>query len=594
MIASTIAKARALGGLLALAALLAAAPSDAPVADAAMRGDVDKVRELLRQGADVNAALPDGMTALHWAAERGDVPLLNVVIAGGALLNPLTRIGDYTPLHLAARQGRTEAVLRLLEAGASARAVTKSGTTALHLAAQGGDAAMVTALLDHGAEVDATESARRQTPLMFAAAAGRADAIRVLVARGADVGARSMAVDLARVDAVDQLAGQTRKQLLDGFQAKSNDPVGWRPSPTEVQAAVRAARAIQAEAPEVRAVEAGEAGAGPDDASGFSASVGGMGGFSALHHAAREGHIDAALALVDAGAEVNQPSAGDHTTPLLIAAINGQFDLAMALLERGADPNLANDAGATPLYTTINAVWAPKSRYPQQWAFTVQKTGYLDMMKGLLDRGADPNARTKKHLWFMGYTFDQLSIDTRGSTAFWRAAYALDVPAMKLLVERGADPDIPTMAGASRRGRGGGAGADPSGLPPVPDGGPSIHPILAASGVGYGEGYAGNAHRHAPDAWLPAVRYLVEELGADVSARDANGYNAVHHAAARGDNALIEYLVARGADPMAVSRRGQTTVDMANGPTQRIQPFPETIELLESLGAVNNHRCVSC
>jgi ankyrin repeat protein len=79
-----------------------------------------------------------------------------------------------------------------------------------------------------------------------------------------------------------------------------------------------------------------------------------------------------------------------------------------------------------------------------------------------------------------------------------------------------------------------------------------------------------------------------------VNARDANGYNAVHHAAARGDNELIEYLVSKGADVLAVSRRGQTTVDMANGPTQRIQPFPATIALLESLGAQNNHRCVSC
>jgi ankyrin repeat protein len=90
------------------------------------------------------------------------------------------------------------------------------------------------------------------------------------------------------------------------------------------------------------------------------------------------------------------------------------------------------------------------------------------------------------------------------------------------------------------------------------------------------------------------VKFLVEELGADVNARDVNGYNAVHHAAARGDDELIEYLVSNGADVMAVSRSGQTTVDMANGPVQRISPFPSTIALLESLGAKNNHNCVSC
>jgi len=93
---------------------------------------------------------------------------------------------------------------------------------------------------------------------------------------------------------------------------------------------------------------------------------------------------------------------------------------------------------------------------------------------------------------------------------------------------------------------------------------------------------------------MPSVRLLVEELGADVNARDHNGYTPLHFAAARGDNELILYLVEKGADVMAVSRRGQTVVDMANGPVQRIQPFPETIALLEGMGAINNHNCVSC
>jgi hypothetical protein len=135
---------------------------------------------------------------------------------------------------------------------------------------------------------------------------------------------------------------------------------------------------------------------------------------------------------------------------------------------------------------------------------------------------------------------------------------------------------------------------DPSGLPPVPAGGPGVFPIHAAAGVEYGEGYAGNAHRHAPDSWLAAVKYLVEELGADVNQRDNDGYTPLHHAAARGDNEMILYLVSKGADVKAVSRRGQTTADMANGPVSRISPFPETIELLVKLGAKNNKRCASC
>jgi ankyrin repeat protein len=185
-------------------------------------------------------------------------------------------------------------------------------------------------------------------------------------------------------------------------------------------------------------------------------------------------------------------------------------------------------------------------------------------------------------------------VNFAGATAFWRAAYATDLDAMRLLVAAGADPGIPTRKVPQRRFGRRGNDEDKSGLEPVPNGGPAVYPIHAASGVGYGEGFAANSHSHAPDSWLPAVRYLVEEHGADVNARDLNGYAPLHHAAARGDNELIEYLVSKGADVMVVSRRGDTTVDMANGPRQRVQPFPETIALLEGLGAVNNHNCQSC
>src|SRR5690606_20272921 len=288
----------------------------------------------------------------------------------------------------------------------------------------------------------------------------------------------------------------------------------------------------------------------------------------------------------------------------------------------------------------------------------------------LLEAGADPNHRITMHPWYMVYTGCGNGncglIDTNGSTAFLRAAYATDLQAMKLLVEFGADPSIATKAPAPRERRSPDEflrqqnveqlrsddfaalddsakiklmqsvrddfpdeiryrfddelfmntapdvlreqlvvaveeanevlenQLDPSGLPPVAEGGPAVYPIHAASGVGYGEGFAGNAHRHTANGWLPAVKYLVEELGVDINVRDHNGYNAVHHAAARGDNEMILYLVEHGADIMVVSRRGQTTVDLANGPVQRVSPFPATVALLESLGAINNHNCLTC
>jgi uncharacterized protein len=112
--------------------------------------------------------------------------------------------------------------------------------------------------------------------------------------------------------------------------------------------------------------------------------------------------------------------------------------------------------------------------------------------------------------------------------------------------------------------------------------------------VGYGEGYAANSHRYAPTGFLPAIRYLVDELGADVNAVDYDGNTAVHHAASRGDTESILFLVSKGADVRRLNREGQSTADMANAPTQRVQPFPETLATLVKLGAKNNHKCVSC
>ena len=131
-------------------------------------------------------------------------------------------------------------------------------------------------------------------------------------------------------------------------------------------------------------------------------------------------------------------------------------------------------------------------------------------------------------------------------------------------------------------------------MPPMPLGGPGVPPLVAAAGVGYGEGFAGNTHHFAPSGMFAAVKYLVEELHADVNATDHEGNTAMHNAAARGDVEMILYLVAKGADLKAVNREGKTTADMANGPVQRIQPFPEALALLEKLGAKNNHKCVSC
>ena len=572
---------------------LVAAAADSPVADAAVRGDAEAVRVLLERGADVQTARPDGMTALHWAAMHGDPEMAGMLLYAGANPEATTRIGHHTPLHVAGRSGRAEVVQALLEAGADANALTTSGATPLHLAAQAGNAEAVAALLDHGADVNARERTWGQTPLMFAAAADRLGPVNVLMERGADLEVATRVVDLPALDSMDRAAAQRRKQVLDGFRAAAppDERQGWQPTASEVQAAVRAAREVQAldDIPDFGAGAQLERGTPRS----YTEQVGVQGGLTALLHATRQGHAEVAMALLYAGADVNRAS-GDNTTPLQIATMNGHFDLALRLIERGADPNVATDGGATPLFAALNLQWAPRARYPQPRAHDQQEATYLDVMEALLEAGADPDVRTRKHLWYMSYNHC-CSESVDGATPFWRAAYATDVEAMKLLRAYGADPNVPTRAPEPRRRRNADEAApDPSGLPPVEPGGPGVWPIHAASGVGYGEGFESNAHRHVPDGWLPSVRYLVEEIGVDVNIRDHEGYTALHHAAARGDTEMVRYLVEQGADVMVVSRRGQTTADMANGPYQRTLPFPETLALLEGLGAVNNDNCVSC
>ena len=599
------------------AATLAPAPVS-PVADAAARRDMAAVRTLLQQGADVNAAQGDGMTALHWASRNGDNELATLLLRAKASVKATTRVGAYTPLHLAAEGGHAPVVAALLKAGADPAAATTTGVTPLHFAALAGSADAVAALLDKGANVNAREPDWGHTPLMFAAARGRTEAVRVLLTRGADASVTARVQDLMALYTEDRSTKQQRNQVLSRLRKEqgADTVVGWHPDSKQVQEAVRAALVVErrGHAPgavvavdsaeeATRAVVAGNG--GDDDPPGYTEMVGFQGGLTALLLAVREGHAETVRALIDGGADVNQVTPADKTTPLLLATINGHYDLAKALVARGANPNLASDAGATPLYAVINKEWAPTSRTPQPTYNLQQQTSYLELMETLLNSKADPNIRLKRSLWYTTYNRDNLRVDFRGATAFWRAAYATDVPAMKLLLAHGADAKLPTIRGAARAARGGAApgaagGADvpvrldPSGLPAIPEGGPGIPAIVAAAGVGYGLGFAANDHRHAPDSWLPAVRFLVEQLAADVNARDSNGYTALHFAAARGDNELIRYLVSKGADVKAVARSGQTTADMANGPVQRISPYRETVALLESLGSKNSHKCVSC
>ena len=602
--------ARALGLALGLAA--AAAPSfDSPVADAAQRGDAEAVRALLRDGADPNAAQNDGMTALHWAAVQDDAGMAQTLLHAGGAVHAATRLGGYTPLHLAARAGHAGASEALLAGGADPNRFTTTGATAMHFAAQADAADVVALLAAHGGDVDARDAFAQRTPLMFAAVRGANDAGRALLDAGADPGLTTRVKDY---EALDQAMREERtrrarvRKAAEDPEPEEEDAAQQRP-PAGASQNARPQTADPAPAANPAPAAAGSADrARPDSAAApappklpavkaltSAQQIGTQGGFAALHFAAREGRRSTAALLADAGADVDQPTAGDRSSPLLVAVVNGNYDLARDLLQRGADPNLVSDDGAGPLFATLNIEWSLRTWYPQPQAFRQQETTYLELMRLLLEAGADPDQRTSTHIWYAAYNAGRMGVDFTGATPFWRAAYAVDVAAMRLLVEHGADPNLWTLNLPPRRNaRSQERSADPSGLPPVPPGGPAVHPLHAAAGVGFGTSRVAQQHRAVPDGWLPAVRYLIEELGVDPDLRDKDGYNAIHHAAARGDNATILYLASKGTDVRAVSRRGQTTADLANSPEQRAQPHPATVVLLEKLGSRNNHQCRSC
>ena len=485
------------------------------LADAAKRGDVGAVRSLLRQHADVNAAGGDGMTALHWGAYRGDREIARLLLEAGANVNAPSARG-LTPLVLAVDNADPALVGLLLKAGANPNLANALGTTPLMRAAAAGDAGSVTALLDRGADVNARTAASQHTALMFAAARGRVEVIRTLAARGADLNAFSRAV-------------ANTSTLVD----ENGNPV-----PAESRTGATARQA------------------------GGDGLAFGLGGRTALHYTAREGLSEAAAALIDAGADVNVVDPLDGSSALVVAISNGHFDLAKNLLDRDANPNLAMKDGVAALYATLEAQWAPVSWTPT--AFTAangivqQATDHLSLMRALLDRGADPGARITKSVWFSPPHHDVAWVEAAGATPFWRAAQANDVPAMRLLVARGADP---RLAAADR-----------------------TTPLAVAAGVGW----AGNFSTTAPGAFLEATRYLIEEIGLDVNAANTAGYTPLMGAAWRGDNVLIGYLVSKGARLDARNARGWSATDMANGPFLRGASvpvkYPRSIALLKELG----------
>lgn len=499
-----------------LATLPGVAVGDTRISDAAQKGNLAVVQSLLKQNVDVNAAQGDGNTALHWAAYRDDLEMARLLIQAGANVKVRTRLGGMTPLHLAATNGSAAIIDLLLKAGADPNVANGNGTTALMLAAASGKVDAIKFLLDGGADSNARDITNGQTPVMFAGALNRGAAIRLLAERGAILTVTTKVADV-------------------------------KPNGSDKQAK-----------PEERAK-----------------SFAKVGGNTALHFAAREGQMEAVQALLAAGAGVNQVSLTDAMSPLVQAIITGHFDVAQFLLEHGANPNLATKmAGVAALWAAIDARYAPRAWYPSP-NVEQEKTSHLDLIKQLLARGANPDARLTSKPWFRTFG-DSNQPDPVGATAFYRAAQANDVPAMKLLLAAGANPSIPTTRGTS--------------------------PLLVAAGIQ--QDFQGA--NFVPEARMDAIRFLVEEAGASVNSTDDRGYSVLHAAAFLGRNDIIDFLVAHGADVKARAKQisngpstqqpakpgqGDTVADMANGWAEKTLQFPETVTLLMKLGSEFSNTC---
>ena len=553
-----------------------------PITNAARTGDLEAVQALIESGAEVNAATGDGMTPLHWAAQRGDVEMANALISAGADVGLGTRIGHYPPLHIASRGGYTAIARLLVDAGADVTlATTNTGATPLHLAAAsaGGGAELVRLLVTSGAEINARDASAGLTPLMFAAAAGRVDAVRELMAQGADASVTGAVTDVLNAGVRDRQADQALQSALAEMRFSEGGGEDWSPSPAQLQAAIQAQREAAAGEyvvedrsdliqDQVRRVNSQRLRVVQPRLPIRQVQVGKTGGLSALQLAAREGQFGAVEALLEGGAEVNQVSDGTGASALLTAAINGHYDVAYLLVERGADPNLAKwPENISPLFAVLQSQYPGTPTYAQPQAHHLQETSHIELVEALLEAGADPNVGLDMHLWYWEYNQGRVGINIEGATPFWRAAFARDLEAMKLLVAHGADPSLPTtqpselmLEARTPDGR----QEESSGLKPVPEGAPTMYPIHAAAGGGF-LGIGASSVEGMPDGFLPAVKYLIEEHGADVNVPDSWGYTPLHYAATRGDLGLIEYLVEQGADVTAMSRLGMSPADMARG-----------------------------
>jgi ankyrin repeat protein len=369
----------------------------------------------------------------------------------------------------------------------------------------------VTTLLDHGAALDARDPEFEQTALMVAVREGHSDVVALLLERGADVNAQTkigptpaFIPPCKRTGCFSEGAGITRGGIPDR---------GGRPAA--------------------------------------------KGGLTPLLYAARDGRTHEAAQLLAAGADVELAEA-NGIRPLLMALLNNQLGVVDLLLAHGADVNADDFWGRTPLFAAVE-YRNRDLRHRDLVDAPVDRAALLEVIKVLIERGADVNARTRE--WphsRTSFTSDLSWVDMTGQTPFVRAALSGDTTTMRLLLEHGADPHIATFEGTTA--------------------------LMAAAGVNW---TVAQTYTESPEALIEAIE-LCLELGLDVNAVNSMGVTAIIGAANRGSNDIIRLLHSKGARLDVVDKQGRSPLRWAEGvflATTGAEIKPETIAVLKELGA---------
>lgn len=449
----------------------------------------------------------------HWLVERGDVAGVTRLLEAGADPEQVSRLNT-RPLELAAANGHVQLINLLIASGADSNAVDAVGETMLMSAVRSGELEAVQTLLELGADVNRRDREFQQTALMFAARAGFDEIADVMITAGAEIDTQTR-------------IGPEPRWILPNSRPGFSFGVGIVRGGLPVD---RGMRPFQ------------------------------NGGMTALLYAVREGHTAVADRLLKAGADINGTEANE-ITPLLMAISNARVETATLLIERGATLDAKDWYGRSPLWSAVNV----RNLYIHNQTFehVVDREPVLDVIRLLLEKGADPNPRTTEsppvRNQLLATTGTLEWVDFTGQTPFISAALAGDLPTMRLLLDHGADPHIATVHGTTA--------------------------LMAAAGVNW---VVSQSYTVGPEALLEAVALCVE-LGMDVNAVNSMGITAVMGAANRASDDIIEYLIAEGAELRVADVEGRTPIDWARGvflATHPAEPKPSSIALIERLMAL--------